>query len=58
MLGHEDVAIDVELMADAESFELLFEEDSGVVGVEEWPPLVATEGDEVEVTFVLPSFEA
>ena len=56
MLGHEDVAVDVEFVTEAEGFELFFEEDSGVVGVEERPALVATEGDEVEVPFVLPAF--
>jgi len=46
VLRHEDVAVEVELVADAEGFELFFEEDSGAVVIQERAMLVATEGDE------------
>jgi hypothetical protein len=47
VLGHEDVAVDVEAVTFAEGFESLFEGDSGAVVFQIWKATVATEGDEV-----------
>jgi hypothetical protein len=49
VLGHEDVAEDVEAVTDAEFFEGVFEGEAGVVVIEEWKAVVTTEGDEVLV---------
>ena len=49
MLGHEDVAEDIETMALAELFESFQEDCTGVVVVEVWKTLVTTEGHEVIV---------
>ncbi len=47
VLGHEDVAEDVELMGGAEFFEFFEEGDSGEVVVEEGKSTVTTEGEEM-----------
>ena len=47
--GHEDVAEDVEVVTGAEFFERVLEGEAGAIVVEEWEPLVTTEGDEVVV---------
>jgi hypothetical protein len=53
VLGHKDVAEDEELVADAESFEGIFEGGSGGIVVEVRTSTVTTEGDEVVVAFGL-----
>ena len=53
MLGHEDIAEDGEVVADAEGFEHVFDDLFGFRGVEIGAALMAAEGDEVEVAFVL-----
>jgi hypothetical protein len=57
VLGHEDVAEEVELVPLTESFEDFFEEDAGVIVVQVWETPVATEGDEVVVSFGLVTLE-
>ena len=54
---HEDVAEDVEVVTLAESFEGFFEDDSGVVAVQEWFAVIAAEGDEVVAAFRLVTLE-
>ena len=49
MLGHEDVAEDVERVSSAELFESFEKDCAGVVVVEIRKTLIATEGDEVVV---------
>lgn len=49
VLGHEDVAEDVELMPRAQLFEYFKERDSRRVAIEEGKPVVAGERDEVVV---------
>ena len=56
MLGHENVAEDVELMALAKSFEDFFEDDPCGVVVEIGEPAITTEGDEVVGAFCLIAF--
>jgi hypothetical protein len=58
VLGHDDVAEDVEAVTDAEFFERVFEDDAGAVVVEEWEPLVTTERDEVIVAEGVVTLEA
>ena len=58
MFGHEDVAEDVETVTDAEFFEGVFEGDARAVVVEEWEPLITTEGDEVIVAEGVVTLEA
>jgi len=53
VLRHEDVAEEVELVALAESFEGVEEDDAGVVVVQVGQPVVTTEGEEVMVAFGL-----
>jgi hypothetical protein len=53
VLGHEDVAEDVELVALAKSFEDFFEDDPGGVLIEIGEPTITTEGDEVVGAFRL-----
>ena len=56
VLGHEDIAEDVELVAVAKSFEDFFEDDPCVVVVEIGEPTITTEGDEVVASFCLIAF--
>ena len=49
VLGHKDVAVNVEGVALTSGFEDFLEDGAGVVVVEVGEPLVATEGDEVVV---------
>ena len=56
VLGHEDVAADVEMVAFAEGFEDFFEGLFGVGRSEEWEALVTAKGDEVEVAGLLIAF--
>lgn len=49
VLGHEDVAEEVELVGESGALEDLFEDETGVVIIEERGALVTTEGDEVIV---------
>ena len=58
VFGHEDVTEDVETMTDTEFFESVFEGDAGAGVVEEWDPLVTTEGDEVIVAEGVVTLEA
>ena len=58
MFGHEDVAEDVETVTDTEFFESFFECDARAVIVEEWEPLITTEGDEVIVAEGVVTLEA
>lgn len=53
VLGHEDVSVEEELVALSEFFEGFFEDDAGLVVVQEWGLVVTTEGDEVVVTLGL-----
>jgi len=53
VLGHEDIAEDVELVAVAKSFEDFFEDDPGGVVVEVGEPAITTEGNEVVGAFRL-----
>lgn len=53
VLGHEDVAEDVEAVASPELFECGFEGGAGVVVAEKRETLVTAEGDEVVVAFGL-----
>jgi hypothetical protein len=55
VLGHEDVAVEEELVTAAEGFEGVQEDGSGVVVVEIREPVVRTEGEEVEMAFGLVS---
>ena len=57
MLGHEDVAEDVETMASAELFEGFEEDCAGVVVVEVRKTLVTTEGHEVIVAEAMIALE-
>ena len=57
MLGHEDVAENIELMGGAEAFEFFEEGGSGEVVVEKGEPTVTTEGDEVVVAEGLVSLQ-
>jgi hypothetical protein len=57
VLGHEDVAEDVETMASAELFEGFEEDCAGVVVVEIWKTLVTTKGHEVIVAEAMIAFE-
>jgi len=58
VLGHEDVAEDVETVTDTKFLEGFFEDDAGVVVVEEWEPLMTTEGDEVVMAEGVVTLEA
>ena len=58
VLGHDDVAEDVELIALASEFERIEEDISCGRGVEVGFAVVAAEGDEVVVTLLLVSYEA
>ena len=58
VLGHEDVAEDGEVVADAEGLEHVLDDLFGFWGVEVGEAVVAAEGDEVEVAFVLQTLEA
>ena len=53
MLGHENVAEDGEVVADAEGLEHGLDDFLGFWGVEVGEAVVAAEGDEVKVAFVL-----
>lgn len=53
MLGHDDVAKEVEPVLCSDLFKDGFEGDPGLVPVEEWETSVAAEGDEVIMTFGL-----
>ena len=57
VLGHENVAEDVELVAVAKSFEDFFEDDPGGVVVEVGEPAITTEGNEVVGAFRLVAFQ-
>jgi hypothetical protein len=57
VLGHEDVAEDVEVVTSPEFFEGLFEGGAGVDVVEVGEPAVTTEGDEMIVSFGVVSLE-
>jgi len=56
VLGHEDVAVDLEAVALPELFEGLEEDCSCVIVVQVGMPVVATEGDEVVVAERVPTF--
>jgi hypothetical protein len=56
VLGHKNVAEDVELMALAKSFKDFFEDDACGVVVEIGEPTITTEGDEVVGSFCLIAF--
>jgi hypothetical protein len=58
VLGHEDVAEDREVVAGSEGFEHVLNDLFGFWGVEVGEAVVTTEGDEVEVAFVLETLEA
>ncbi len=58
VLGHEDVAVDVEAMSLTALFEEVFETDAGRVVVQVGEATVAAEGEEVEMVFVLVSLQA
>lgn len=53
VLRHQDVGEHIELVATAESFQHVQEDDSGVIVVEVGEPVIATEGQEMIVTFSL-----
>jgi hypothetical protein len=57
VLGHEDVAVNVEVVPGAEPFQLSEEEETGGVVVEQRSTAVATEGDEVVGSTGLVPFE-
>ena len=58
MLGHEYIAEDVEPVTRADFFKCFFKRDAGAVVVEEWEPLVTTEGDEMVVAEGVITLEA
>ena len=57
VLRHEDVSVEKELVALAESLKDVEEGDAGVVVVEVGESVVATEGEEVVVAFGLVSLQ-
>lgn len=57
VLGHDDVGGYDEVVAETHGFEGLFEEIAGLRGREVGEPVIATEGDEVEVSCGLVSDE-
>ncbi len=58
MLGHEDVAVEVEAVGGAEVFELVLDDVFGLGWGEEGEAVVAAEGNEVEVAGLLVALEA
>jgi hypothetical protein len=50
VLGHQDVGVEKEVVGVAGAFDDLFEDFFGFGGVEVGKAVVATEGDEVEMT--------
>ena len=58
MLGHKDVAEELELVALAEPLEDVEEGDAGVVVVEIGEPVVTTEGEEMQMAVGLVTLEA
>ena len=58
VFGHDDVAEEVKTVPDTQFFECVFEGEAGAVVVEEWQPLVTTEGDEVIVAEGVVTLEA
>ena len=58
VLGHEDVAEDREVVAEAEGFDHVLDDLFGFWGGEVGEAVVTAEGDEVEVAFVLETLEA
>jgi hypothetical protein len=58
VLGHDDVTEEFELIVSAGTFERVEKDISGGSSVEVGIAVVATEGDEVVVTFLLVSLEA
>ena len=50
VFGHDDVGVEEEVVGTAGSFDDLFEDFFGFGGVEVGETVVATEGDEVEMT--------
>jgi hypothetical protein len=57
VLGHEDIAVEKELVASAEGFEGVEEGDAGVIVIQVGEAVVTTEGEEVEMAFGLVSLE-
>jgi hypothetical protein len=57
MLGHEDVAVEIEAVASTEGFESVEKDCAGVVVVEVREPVVATEGKEMEMALGLVSLQ-
>lgn len=57
VIRHDDVAEEKELVALAELFKGLFEDNAGVVVVEIWEPVVAAEVDGVVVALLLIAFQ-
>ena len=57
VLGHEDVAVAINLVASTEGFESVQEDGSGVVVVEVGKTVVTTEGEEMEMAFGLVSLQ-
>ncbi len=53
VFGHDDVAKDAEVIRIAHGFKGAHKQVAGFRGAEVGPPLVATEGDEVEVAGLL-----
>jgi hypothetical protein len=58
VLGHEYVAVYLEAMSLAQSFEPGLEACVGAFAVQAWEPSIATEGDEGKIAFVLVPREA
>jgi hypothetical protein len=58
VLGHENVAEDVEIVSQAELFESFEEDCAGVVVVEVWETLITTEGNEVVVAEAVIALES
>ena len=57
VLGHEDVAVEKEMVTLAEPFQCFFKDCSGMIIVEVRETAVTTEGEEVVVAFGLVSLE-
>ena len=53
VFGHEDVAVELEAVSCAKRFEPVLEPRVGGVGVQAGKASIATEGEEVQVAFVL-----
>ena len=58
VLGHQDVALDVEAVPLTAGFKRFFEADAGGIFVQEGIAAIATEGEEVEMALVLVTLQA